>query len=111
VPFGDPSTWAQGFGALKAAFDSINGAIKIVKDMRSLGGGTEQEKKALDTAAVPITEMLAIRSTNAQSAGTTLREVSGTKQQENPRDSHDTFYPRSSHWRSGSNSYRVMRCQ
>ena len=50
MPIDDPATWAQGVGALKTAFDSIRSAIGMVKDARSLGGGTEQEKKAIDNA-------------------------------------------------------------
>jgi hypothetical protein len=50
MPIDDPSTWAQGFVALKTAFDSFRSAITLIKDVRSLGDGTEQQKKAIDNA-------------------------------------------------------------
>jgi len=45
MPFDDPSAWAQGLTAAKTAFDSVRSAISMVNDVRSLGGGTEQEKR------------------------------------------------------------------
>jgi len=50
MPIDDPATWAQGLGALKTAFDSVRSAISIVKDARSLGGGTQQQQQAIDQA-------------------------------------------------------------
>jgi hypothetical protein len=50
MPLDDPSSWAQGATALKTAFDSVRAAIGMVKEARSLGGGTEQERKAIDNA-------------------------------------------------------------
>jgi|SRR6478735_3159246 hypothetical protein len=50
MPLDDPASWAQGLTALKTAFDSVRSAISITKDVRSLGGGTEQEQKAIDVA-------------------------------------------------------------
>jgi hypothetical protein len=52
MPFDDPSTWAQGATAIKTAFDSVRSAISLVKDVRSLGGGNEQQQKAIDSALV-----------------------------------------------------------
>jgi hypothetical protein len=46
----DPSAWAQGAAALKAAFDSIRTALSIAKDVRSLGCGSDQQQKAIDNA-------------------------------------------------------------
>jgi hypothetical protein len=46
----DPSTIAQGLAAAKAAFDSVRSAISMVKDVRSLGGGSQQQQKAIDQA-------------------------------------------------------------
>ncbi len=50
MPIDDPATWAQGLTAAKTAFDSIRSAIGMVKDVQSLGGGTEEQRKAIDTA-------------------------------------------------------------
>jgi hypothetical protein len=50
MPIDDPNTWMQGAAAAKAAVDGIRSAIKMVKDIRGLGGGTEQEQKAIDVA-------------------------------------------------------------
>ena len=50
MPIDDPSTWAQGIDAFKTAIDSIRSAIGMVKNVRSLGGGTEQQQKAIDNA-------------------------------------------------------------
>jgi len=50
MPIDDPSTWAQGIDAFKGAIDSVRSAIKMVKDVRSLGSGTEQQQKAIDNA-------------------------------------------------------------
>jgi hypothetical protein len=49
MPIDDPHTWAQGAGALKAAFDAIRGLIGVVKDVRGLAG--PEQAKAI-TAAV-----------------------------------------------------------
>jgi hypothetical protein len=40
----------QGLAAVKTAIDSIREAIGMVKDVRSVAGGTEQEQRAIDTA-------------------------------------------------------------
>jgi hypothetical protein len=53
MPIDDPNTWMQGAAAAKAAVDGIRSAIKMVKDIRGLGGGTEQEQKAIDVALRP----------------------------------------------------------
>ena len=50
MPIDDPSSWAQGFTALKMAFDSARSAFSMAKEVRSRGGGTEQEQKAIDSA-------------------------------------------------------------
>jgi hypothetical protein len=50
MPLDDPSSWATGLTALKTAFDAARSAITMTKDIRSLGGGTEQQQKAIDTA-------------------------------------------------------------
>jgi hypothetical protein len=60
MPFDDPSTWAQGATALKTAFDSFRSAISLVKDVRSLGGGSEQQQKAIDGALATATTNTAI---------------------------------------------------
>jgi hypothetical protein len=46
----DPSTIVQSLAAAKAAFDSVRSAISMVKDVRSLGGGSQQQQKAIDQA-------------------------------------------------------------
>ncbi len=56
----DPSAWAQGLAAAKTAFDSIRSAIGIVKDVRSLGGGTEQQQRAIDQALTVASSTTAI---------------------------------------------------
>ena len=50
MPLDDPSSWAQGLNAAKTVFDSVRSAISMLKDIRSLGGGTEQQQKAIDQA-------------------------------------------------------------
>ena len=60
MPIDDPSTWAQGLAAAKTAFDSVRSAIGIVKDVRSLGGGTEQQQKAIDQALTVASSTTAI---------------------------------------------------
>jgi hypothetical protein len=50
MPFDDPNTWLQGAGLVKAAFDAFRSAIGGLRDIRSLGGGTEQQQKAIDAA-------------------------------------------------------------
>jgi hypothetical protein len=50
MPIEDPSAWVQGLAAAKTVFDSIRSAIGVLKDVRSLGGGTEQQQKAIDQA-------------------------------------------------------------
>ena len=58
--FDDPATWAQAAGALKTTFDSIRSAIGILKEVRSLNGGTEQQQKAIDTALATASSSAAI---------------------------------------------------
>jgi hypothetical protein len=70
MPIDDPATWAQGFAALKTAFDGVRSAISIVKDIRSIGGSTEQEQKAIDSA-------LTVASTNTAIAEATLGQAFG----------------------------------
>jgi hypothetical protein len=60
MPFDDPSAWVQGATALKTAFDSFRSAISLVKDVRSLGGGSEQQQKAIDSALATATTNTAI---------------------------------------------------
>jgi hypothetical protein len=50
MPIDDPNTWVQGAAAVKAAFDGLRSAISTIKDIRGLGGGTEQQQKAIDAA-------------------------------------------------------------
>jgi len=66
----DPTTIVQGLAAAKTAFDSFRSAIGLVKDVRSIGGGTEQEKKAIDTA-------LTVASSNAAVAEAQLAQAFG----------------------------------
>ena len=70
MPIDDPSTWAEGFAALKTAFEGVRSAISIVKDVRSIGGSTEKEQKAIDSA-------LTIASTNTAIAEATLGQAFG----------------------------------
>jgi hypothetical protein len=56
----DPVTMVQGLGAVKTVFDSVRSAIGMVKDAKSLGGGTEQERKAIDTALTVASSNVAI---------------------------------------------------
>lgn len=60
MPIDDPNTWMQGAAALKAAFDGIRSAISTIKDIRGLGGGSEQQQKAIDTALATIASNTAI---------------------------------------------------
>jgi hypothetical protein len=70
MPLDDPSTWAQGLAAAKTAFDSVRSAISMVKDVRSLGGGTQQQQKAIDQA-------LTIASSNTAIAEAHLAQALG----------------------------------
>jgi hypothetical protein len=70
MPIDDPSTWLQGAGAVKAAFDSLRSAISLVKDVRSLDGGSEQQQKAIDSA-------LATAATNTAIAEAQLAQALG----------------------------------
>jgi hypothetical protein len=56
----DPSTWVQGFSAFKTAVDSVRSAISIVKDVRSLGGGSEKQHQAIDNALAVASSTTAI---------------------------------------------------
>src|SRR5215204_5892955 len=56
----DPSTLAKGLAAAKTAFDGVRSAISMVKDIRSLGGGTEQQQNAIDNALTVATSSTAI---------------------------------------------------
>jgi hypothetical protein len=60
MPIDDPNTWMQGAAAVKAAFDGIRSAISTIKDIRGLGGGSEQQQKAIDTALATATNNTAI---------------------------------------------------
>jgi hypothetical protein len=60
MPIDDPVTWMQGVGAVKTALDSLRSAIGIIKDVRSLGGGNEQQQKAIDTALTVASSNVAI---------------------------------------------------
>jgi hypothetical protein len=70
MAIGDPQTWIEGIAALKTAFDGVRSAIGIVKDVRSMGGGTEQQQKAIDSA-------LTVASTNTAIAEATLGQAFG----------------------------------
>jgi hypothetical protein len=60
MPIDDPSSWAQGASAVKTMFDSVRSAIGVLKDVRSLGGGSEQQQKTIDTALATGTSTAAI---------------------------------------------------
>jgi hypothetical protein len=50
MPIDDPSSWAQGGAAIKTMFDSLRSAIGVLKDVKSLNGGTEEQTKTIDAA-------------------------------------------------------------
>jgi hypothetical protein len=50
MPIDDPGPWLSGVNAIKTALDSVRAAIGMVRDAQSLGGGNEQQKKAIDVA-------------------------------------------------------------
>jgi hypothetical protein len=50
MPIDDPNAWLHGAAAVKAAFDSLRSAIGLVRDARSLAGGTEQQNKVVEQA-------------------------------------------------------------
>jgi hypothetical protein len=50
----------QGFSAFKTAVDSVRSAISIVKDVRSLGGGSEKQYQAIDNALAVASSTTAI---------------------------------------------------
>jgi len=56
----DPFMLVQGLSAAKTAFDSVRSAIGMVRDIKSLGGGTEQERKAIDQALTVASSSTAI---------------------------------------------------
>jgi hypothetical protein len=60
MPFDDPASWMTGANALKTALDSIRSAIGMVKDVRSLGGGSEQQQNAIDAALTVASSSTAI---------------------------------------------------
>ena len=60
MPVDDPSSWTQGAAALKSAFDGIRSAIGVVKDIRGLGGGSEQQQKTIDSALATAASSAAI---------------------------------------------------
>lgn len=60
MPIDDPGSWAQGAAAIKTAFESLRSAIGLVKDVRSLGGGSEQQQKAIDVALTTASSSTAI---------------------------------------------------
>jgi len=50
MPLDDPGTWMAGIGAWKVAVESVRSTIAMLRDLRSVGGGSEEEKKVIDTA-------------------------------------------------------------
>lgn len=52
--------WARGSDALKAAFEGVRSAIAMVREIRSLGGITDQEQRAIDNALTLATSNTAI---------------------------------------------------
>ena len=70
MPLDDPSTWVTGWTAAKTAFESVRSAISMVKEAKSLGGGTEQQQKAIDSA-------LTIASSNTAIAEAQLAQAFG----------------------------------
>ena len=60
MPIDDPSTWVQATGAVKTTFDSVRSAIGILSHLRSLDGGTEQRKKAINAALMTANSKTAI---------------------------------------------------
>jgi hypothetical protein len=60
----------KGLAAAKTAFDSVRSAISMVKDVQSLGGGTQQQQKAIDQA-------LTIASSNTAIAEAQLAQAFG----------------------------------
>jgi hypothetical protein len=56
----DPHNWAEGFAAVKAAFDGVRSAISMIRDVRGFGGGTPQQQKAIDTALATASSSTAI---------------------------------------------------
>jgi hypothetical protein len=50
MTIGDPNAWLACATALKTAFDTFRSAIATVKQIRSLSGGTEEQKKIVDEA-------------------------------------------------------------
>jgi hypothetical protein len=55
----DPGTFISGAGALKVVFDSVRSAIGLLKDARSLGGGTEEQQQTIDKALASSSAALA----------------------------------------------------
>jgi hypothetical protein len=64
----DPVTLMQGLAALKTTFDTVRSAISMTRDVKSLSGGTENEKKAIDAA-------LTVASSNAAIAEAQLAQA------------------------------------
>ncbi len=48
MPLGDPSSWAEGLGALKTGFEALRSAIGMVKDVRR--SFSDNEQKVIDAA-------------------------------------------------------------
>jgi hypothetical protein len=56
----DPKIPLKGPAAMKAAVDSMRSAIEMVKELRTLGGITADEQKAIDNALALATSNTAI---------------------------------------------------
>jgi hypothetical protein len=50
MPIDDPNTWLQTASAVKTMIDSFRSAIGLAKEANAIGGGTAEQKKAVDTA-------------------------------------------------------------
>jgi hypothetical protein len=50
MPIDDPNTWLQTASAVKTMIDSFRSAIGLAKEANAVGGGSAEQKKAVDTA-------------------------------------------------------------
>jgi hypothetical protein len=69
MPF-DLTTFTEGLGALKTALDAGRSAWSMIKDFRSRGSSSEQEKKAIENA-------LTVASTSTELAEAKLGQAFG----------------------------------
>jgi hypothetical protein len=60
MPINDPATLGEATNALKTTFDMFRSAIRMVRDVASLGGGTKEQQQKIERALVTAESSAAI---------------------------------------------------